>query len=229
VSFVIFPVTKEYVMNNYINSVVFDLDGTLMQSHGSIYKATVKTLEEFNIDVNFTEQEFNGKIGAHFKDIFAEFQVAVDDLEYFIERYKSYYFDFIDDSKFYPNVFEVLKKLNENKISVSILTTKAQDQVDKIVEHFNIRHYFKITMGRRPGMKIKPAPDMLQKICTDLNILPGNTLMVGDSELDVLCGKSAGAKTCAVTYGYRNADALKKENPDYLIQDIEDLIKILKL
>jgi phosphoglycolate phosphatase/pyrophosphatase PpaX len=216
-------------MNNLIKSAVFDLDGTLMQSHGSIYKATIKTLEEFNIDVNFTEQEFNGKIGAHFKDIFAEFQVAVDDLEYFIERYKSFYFDFIDDSKFYPDVFDVLKKLNENKIAVSILTTKSQDQVDKIVDHFDIRHYFKITMGRRPGIKIKPAPDMLIKICNDLSIKPENTLMIGDSELDVLCGKSAGAKTCAVTYGYRNAEALKKENPDYLISDISELIKILNL
>jgi phosphoglycolate phosphatase-like HAD superfamily hydrolase len=53
--------------------------------------------------------------------------------------------------------------------------------------------------------------------------------MIGDSELDVLCGKSAGAKTCAVTYGYRNAEALKKENPDYLISDISELIKILNL
>ncbi len=216
-------------MKNNINSVVFDLDGTLMQSHGSIYKATIKTLEEFKIDVNFTEQEFNGKIGAHFKDIFADFQVAVDDLEYFIERYKSYYFDFIDDSKFYPNVFEVLKKLNENEIAVSILTTKAQDQVDKIVDHFDVRHYFKITMGRRPGMKIKPAPDMLLKICEDLNVLPQNTLMVGDSELDILCGNSAGAKTCAVVYGYRSEEHLKKESPDYLAADIIDLIDILKI
>lgn len=213
-------------MSNYINSVVFDLDGTLMQSHGSIYKATIKTLEEFKIDINFTEQEFNGKIGYHFKDIFAEFQTAVDDLEYFIERYKSYYFDFIDDSKFFPNVFDVLKTLNDNSIAVSILTTKAQDQVDKIADHFNVRQYFKIAMGRRPGMKIKPAPDMLVKICNDLNVFPENTLMVGDSELDILCGKSAGAKTCAVTYGYRSAEVLQKENPDFLIGDIKELLNL---
>ncbi len=216
-------------MDNKIKSVVFDLDGTLMQSHGSIYKATVKTLEEFKVDINFTEQEFNGKIGFHFKDIFAEFQTEVEDLEYFIERYKSYYFDFIDDSKFYQNVLDVLKSLNENSIAVSILTTKAQDQVDKIVDHFDARGYFKLTMGRRPGMRIKPAPDMLLKICDDLNVLPENTLMVGDSELDVLCGKSAGAKTCAVTYGYRSIEVLKKENPDYFVADIKELLSILKI
>ncbi|MCX6150500.1 MAG: HAD family hydrolase [Ignavibacteriales bacterium] len=212
-----------------IKSVVFDLDGTLMMSSATIYKATIKTLEEFNITPNFTEDEFNGKIGHHFKNIFDDFKVDVSDIEYFIDRYKTYYFDFIDDSNFFPNVVEVLQTLKENKIPASILTTKAQDQADKIINHFGMRSYFTIIMGRQDGIKIKPAPDALLRICRQVGILPANTLMVGDSELDIKCGKAAGAQSCAVTFGYRNKEFLLNENPDFVVDDIRDLVAILKL
>ncbi len=216
-------------MNSNIKSVVFDLDGTLMMSNSTIYKATIKTLEDFNIPPAFSEEEFNSRIGHHFKDIFDDFNMDISDLEYFIDVYKSYYFNYIDESKFYPNALETIKTLCDNKILVSILTTKAQDQADKIVDHFGIRNLFSIVMGRKDGIKIKPAPDALLHICNDLKIPPANTMMVGDSELDVKCGNSAGAVSCAVTYGYRAKEFLLKENPKFVIDDIKEILNILQI
>jgi phosphoglycolate phosphatase-like HAD superfamily hydrolase len=216
-------------MNSNIKGVVFDLDGTLMMSSSTIYKATIKTLEEFNIEPAFSEEEFNSRIGHHFKDIFDDFNMDISDLEYFIDVYKSHYFDFIDESKFYPNALETIKALYDNKIRVSILTTKAQDQADKIIDHFGIRNLFSIVMGRKVGIKIKPAPDALLHICNDLQIFPANTMMVGDSELDVKCGNSAGAISCAVTYGYRAKEFLLKENPNFVIDDIKEILTILQI
>jgi phosphoglycolate phosphatase len=212
-----------------IKSVVFDLDGTLMQSSSTIYKTTIKTLEEFNIKPAFTETDFNTKIGYHFKDIFDELNIDISDLEYFIDVYKSNYFNYIDDSKFYPNVFETLEDLNKNKIKTSILTTKAQDQADKIVDHFDVRKYFGLIEGRRNGIKLKPAPDALLKICKLTSTAPENTIMIGDSDLDILCGKAAGAFTCAVTYGYGGKEMLYKQNPDFVINDIRELLPLLNL
>jgi len=212
-----------------IKNVVFDLDGTLMQSSLTIYKTTIKTLEEFNIKPTFTEDDFNSKIGYHFQDIFDDFNMNISDIEYFIEVYKSYYFDYIDDSKFYPNTFEALEALNKNNIYTSILTTKAQDQVEKIIDHFGVRNYFNIIMGRRDGIKIKPAPDALLLICNKTGILPSETIIVGDSDLDIQCGKAAGTFTCAVTYGYGNNEKLFIQKPDFIINDIKQLLPILNL
>ena len=212
-----------------IKSVVFDLDGTLMKSSSTIYKTTIKTLEEFNINPSFSENDFNTKIGYHFKDIFDDFNIDITDLEYFIEVYKSYYFDYIDDSKFYPNVFETLDVLNKNKITASILTTKAQDQVDKIIDHFSVRKYFSVIMGRRDGIKIKPAPDALLKICKMIGTAPANTIMVGDSDLDLQCGKAACTYTCAVTYGYGEKERLLNQKPDFVIDDIKELLSVINL
>ncbi|MGE5458340.1 MAG: HAD family hydrolase [Methanococcaceae archaeon] len=215
------------MQERHIKSAVFDLDGTLMSSHTTIYKCTMKTFEEFNIAAEIKESEFYNKIGYHFKDIFEDFNISVPDLDIFIDKYKTLYFDFIDESKIYPNVLETLESLYSKGIKVSLLTTKAQDQAEKILEYFDLKKYFEIIMGRQSGFGVKPAPDALLHICNTVKIPIEETIMVGDSELDVRCGKNAGTRTCAVTFGYRNKQDLEKENPDFIISDFKELLEII--
>jgi phosphoglycolate phosphatase-like HAD superfamily hydrolase len=207
-----------------VNHICFDLDGTLIDSYDTIYKTTVKTLEVLNIPGTFSKKEFHKRIGQHFFDIFQELKIPVPDVEHFINIYKSFYFDFIDDSILYKGVPEVLEYLVNNRIHVSLLTTKGQDQADRIIDHFQLRKYFSFVMGRKVGMPIKPMPEPLLMICENLKCSPGKSLMTGDTELDIRCGKSANVKTCGVTYGYRDREALEKENPDYIIEKITDII-----
>ena len=83
-------------------------------------------------------------------------------------------------------------------------------------------------MGRRDGIANKPSGEPLRLICSEIKITPQNTLMVGDTELDIRCGKNAGAGTCAALYGYRTKEAMEMEKPDYLISNISELQDILK-
>lgn len=206
-----------------IKLVCFDLDGTLMNSYDTIYKATIKTMEHLDIRGEIREPEFYKLIGHHFFDIFRDLNIDVPDIEHFINIYKSYYFDFIDESKVYPGVVEFLSYLKKNNIKVALLTTKGQDQADKIIEHFNLSKYFDYIVGRREGLPVKPSPEPLLFICNHLNVTPAKTLMTGDTELDVRCGKAAGSKTCAVTFGFRTKEALKLEKPDYIIDHYKEL------
>lgn len=206
-----------------IDLVVFDLDGTLISSHETIYKATHHALREVNIDTIMPENKFYNMIGLHFEDIFRQFGFAVPDFEHFIKVYKSIYFDYINSSVVYSGVEAILHKLKEKKIKVSLLTTKGQDQAELILKHFSLFNKFDYVMGRRQGMAHKPSPEPLQKICNDLNVVVSDTLMIGDSEMDIQCGKNAGSKTCAVTYGYRTKADLQKLSPDFLIDNILDV------
>lgn len=210
-----------------IDLVVFDLDGTLVSSHETIYKATLHALKEVNISAVMPEDKFYNMIGLHFEDIFREFGFAVPDFEQFIKIYKSIYFDYIDSSVIYSGVEESINELNDKKIKVSLLTTKGQDQAELILRHFSLFDKFDYVMGRRPGIAHKPSPEPLQKICADLNANILNTLIVGDSEMDIQCGRNAGSKTCAVTYGYRTKKELQKSYPDFMIDQIQDLDKII--
>ncbi len=207
--------------------VCFDLDGTLVDSYLNIYNTTLKALSVLNIKEPLHEGEFQKRIGHHFLDIFKDLNIPVTDVEEFINIYKSYYFDFIDNSKLYEGVEEVLSNLNSLGIKISLLTTKGQDQADKIINHFKLRKYFSYVMGRRNGMAIKPSAEPLQFICKELKVEPSQTLMVGDSELDIQCGKNAFAKTCAALYGYRSEDFIKQEMPDYSITEIKQLLKFI--
>jgi HAD superfamily hydrolase (TIGR01549 family) len=215
-------------MKKKIKSIVFDLDGTLMQSGSTIYKSVVLTLSEYNIHHTMSEEQFFTKIGHHFQDIFNDFKIAVPDLDAFINQYKSHYFDFIDETYLFENVHEVLAYLKSRKYFISLLTTKSQDQTDRIIDYFNLRNYFSAVIGRNKGIPVKPAPDSLLSICAVTKIPPEQTLMVGDTELDIQCGKNAGTLTCAVTFGYRSPEILAKEEPDFLISNIKEMINIVE-
>ncbi len=210
-----------------IKHVCFDLDGTLVDSYNTIYKSTVKAMEFLKINEPVHGEEFQKRIGHHFLQIFSELKIPVPDIEHFINVYKSFYFNFIDASALYPGVTDTLEILHSKDILISLLTTKVQDQAEKIIDHFKLKKYFSFIMGRRNGMTLKPSPEPLLFICSELNVPAVNTLMTGDSELDIKCGKNAGTITCASAYGYRSIEALSAEKPDYIISGIEEIIKIV--
>ena len=213
--------------NSTIQHICFDLDGTLIDSYQTIYKTTKKTLEFLKIAEPLHEKDFQNKIGHHFLDIFSDLNIPVIDLEEFINLYKGFYFEFINESILYEGAENVLDDLKQRDLKISLLTTKAQDQADKIIDHFSLRKYFNLVMGRRENVSIKPAAEPLLKICRELNVDVSKTLMVGDSELDINCGKNAGSKTCAVSYGYRDIETLQLEKPDYIIGTLREINSIL--
>ncbi len=209
-----------------IKLVVFDLDGTLVDSAQTIFDSTIAALDQLNVRHSLTKELLDQRIGAHFQDIFDEQGIIVDDFEGFIDVYKGYYFDYMDSSYLYPGVVETLKYLKANGKKISLLTTKAQEQADKIITHFELDDYFDFVMGRRVGMAVKPAPDPLLFVCSTLGVETRHALMVGDTELDVQCGIAAGVSTVAVTYGYRSAEQLKTESPEYIIHGLQELKNI---
>ncbi len=212
-----------------VRHICLDLDGTLVDSFGTILNSTIKTLKQLNINNTVLEADLRIRIGHHFSDIFRDLKIDVTDIEHFISIYKTFYFEFINDSTLYPNVEETLSELKKKGILISLLTTKGQDQAEKIIKHFKLFKYFDYIMGRRPGIPVKPDPQPLLKICKELNIIPEESLMTGDTELDIVCGKNAGAITCGVTYGYREKENLLKENADFYINSLDEILNVIEV
>jgi HAD superfamily hydrolase (TIGR01549 family) len=216
-------------MESKFRCAVFDLDGTLFSSHETIYATTIKTFEELGLKVSIPREKFFELIGLHFTDMFDALGIKNYNFEEFISIYKPKYFEFIDLSKPYPYALETIDALRKEGIKIGLLTTKAQGQAEKILAHFGLTEKFDAIMGRRPGVANKPSAEPLQIVMHELNCRDASKcLMIGDSVLDVQCGKAAGTKTAAVTFGYGKKEDLAKENPDFLIDSLAELIEIAK-
>ncbi|MBN1300597.1 MAG: HAD family hydrolase [Melioribacteraceae bacterium] len=215
--------------NGRIKLVVFDLDGTLTKSDKSILKSMRYALDKMGIDDDIDIPKFQDLIGHHFRDIFSGLGIDVPDLASFINEYKTAYKVFISESRLYEGVLDILSWLKNENYKTALLTTKLQDQADVIIDHFQLRDYFDSVVGRREGVAHKPAPDQYLMICKELSVDPVNSLMVGDTELDIRCGKNASALTCAVSFGFRKLEEIEKENPDYIIHQMIHLKNVLKL
>ena len=213
-------------MQSNLKHICFDLDGTLVDSHKTIYYSTIKSLNDLNIPGNLNEEIFRKKIGMHFVDIFNDMNIPVIDFEEFIKIYKNNYFLFIDDSELYLDVSNVLKYFSQNGFKISLLTTKGQDQAEKIINHFNLSEYFDLIMGRRDGIAHKPSPEPLLLICDELNVNPSESLIVGDTEMDVLCGQNANVSTCVITHGYRTEESILQYKPDFIVKNLNELMKL---
>ena len=211
-----------------IEHICFDLDGTLVKSDKTIYKSTLKALNQLNINGSIDEKRFNEMIGMHFVDIFEVMNISVPDFEEFIKIYKSHYFDFINESVLYPDIEKTLSFIREKMgYKISLLTTKGQDQAEKIINYFYLDKYFDFVMGRREGIAHKPSAEPLLMICDELEVRSANTMMVGDTEIDVKCGKNAGAITCAVSYGFRSVETLLSNKPDFIFNSVIELHQFL--
>jgi len=202
------------------------MDGTLIDSYKTIYNAMIFTLDKQKIKHSVEQAKFKKVIGQHFNDIFNAFNIDVPDFDAYLRIYKQTYMEQIDNSKLYPGVIDVLSQLKKNNSKISLLTTKAQDQAEKIIDYFGLRKYFDIVMGRQDGIAHKPSPEPLLKICNTLKVDIKNTIIVGDTELDIQCGKNAGSSTCAVTYGYRSKNLIKIEKPDFMVDSFKEILSL---
>lgn len=215
-------------MKNY-KLAVFDMDGTLFDSADTIYKSAIKTFDALGMkDVNFPRERFETQIGAHFADIFAEFGIDVPDIEKYIDVYKGIYFDFIDETKFYKGIPELLDSLKESGVKLALLTTKNQHQTERIADHFNLHQWFEVLMGRKPGIKIKPDPEPLEIIISHFGTAKDETVMIGDTEFDIGCGQNAGVDTIALGYGYRDREYLLNLKPTFYAETVAELNKLLQ-
>lgn len=212
-------------MNRSSKLLVFDLDGTLIDSSKTIYKATKYAFNKLKIENSLTQDTLDRYIGAHFEDIFRELGIIVPDFNLFLTTFLEHYFDFIKDSSVYPNVEQTLYKLKLD-YKIALLTTKAQFQAERVVSAFDLTKYFDLIVGRRDGIPVKPSPEPYLYICETLGIVPDDSYMIGDSEFDILCGHNSGANTIAVTYGYRDISFLKSHSPDYLVSSIDEILTI---
>ncbi len=146
----------------------------------------------------------------------------------FVDSYRGYFAEhYSQHTRPYPGAKQILERLRSVGARLALVTTKHQSQAELVAQGAGLAGYFDYIHGWLEGRQHKPDPEPVVTAMRQLGVEPHQSLMVGDSEQDILAAKAAGVASCAVTYGFRPALFLKSLHPDFLISRLTDLIPIV--
>jgi phosphoglycolate phosphatase len=201
---------------------LFDVDGTLVDSAIDICGAIQGVLASTS-KTDVPDEFLRGYIGRHLVDLFEELFPGCppEQMEQMIQQYRtSYTARRHASTRLYSSVAETLAQLTGKK---STATTKGTPTTRTVLEMFGLLPHFHHVQGT-DGFPAKPAPDVIFKALEGMGGTPDQCLFVGDSAADMEAAKSAGVRSCAVTYGYGKREDLARWSPDYWIDDLSQLL-----
>ena len=226
--------TEEIIMRmakeqEEIKAVIFDLDGTLLDTLEDLKEAVNAALLSMNMPVCTLEQ-VRHYVGNGVRRLM---QRAVPDgennpkFEESFAVFKEFYGEHcLDHTKPYPTVLELLKELKERGVKTAIVSNKLDSAVKELDKRF-FGGFTTTAIGERENVARKPAPDMVNEAVAVLGTERGKTLYVGDSEVDIMTAENAGLSCISVTWGFRSEKFLKKNGAKTLIQTPLDLLYLI--
>lgn len=213
-----------------IKAVLFDLDGTLVNSLVDLANSVNFALDKFGFETHKTE-EFKYFVGDGIpKMIERALPVGNRDKDT-IEKVKKVFFEsysvhFADNTAPYDGVKELVLALKEMGMKVAVVTNKAQEMADKVVTSA-YGDVFDCVFGKREGIPSKPDPTATITVMNKLCVKPDECIFIGDSGVDVLTGVNSGAVPVGELWGYREEDELLNGGAKYIIGKPEELLSII--
>ena len=212
--------------------LIFDLDGTLLNSIDDITLSINLALKDLNLrEVSIDEAKYLTGSGV---DVLADRTIKLvageDKLSLYKDKFKEYYQDYYtihqkDKTAPYEGVLDSLKELNKNNIKFAVLSNKPHFDVVKIIDYYFKGINFSYVLGKIEKNKIKPAIDGIIMIEDELNIKnKEDILYVGDTNVDIQTARNADLKVIACTWGFRKIDELKEA--DYIINKPAEFVEI---
>ena len=208
-------------------AIIFDLDGTLVDTAPDVWRSANHTLRRMGLR-EITLEEAQRSIGPG-PDNFARIVLPEEQLgrfDEFISLFRQHYADHcLDNTRPFPGVIELLQRLDF--IRKAVASNKPRIYTEKILDQLGLAPFFDTVVGPEDVQRVKPEPDMLLLAAERLGAEPARTLMVGDTDNDILAARRAGMPVCAVTYGYAPKSVLLVLRPDYVIDSPLELLEVL--
>ncbi len=216
-----------------IRLIVFDLDGTLIDSREDLALSANAMRQQmglgplaYNVITSYIGHGVTNLVRRALANGAAGGTIGDETIEQCTRIFLDYYWEHkLDNTVAYPGVVEALADLEGFRMAV--LTNKPVRFSIAILEGLGIARRFEFIYGGNSFEHKKPDPAGLLKIMKDTASAPGQTLMVGDSDTDMLTGRNGGVWTCGVTYGLA-PQTLIETPPDVLLGDLRDLPPLVK-
>ncbi len=208
--------------------VVFDWDGTLMDSTAAIAEAIQDACRDLGQPVPDDERA-RYVIGLGLHDSLAHVAPGLDVADYprMIERYRVHFLRRDGGTRLFDGARELLDELREEGYLLGVATGKSRRGLDRAMADCGLAGSFDMTRCADEGHS-KPHPGMLQALIDGLATTPAQTLMIGDTTHDVQMAQAAGASALALTHGAHGREALQRSAPLALLDDLPALRQWLR-
>ncbi|MFC0024281.1 pyrophosphatase PpaX [Neobacillus cucumis] len=214
-------------MTNKITTVLFDLDGTLIDTNELIISTYLNTLEKY-FPSKYTREDVLPFLGPTLHEVFGGMTPDPDRVEEMVAAYRDYNLSKHDELvKEFVGVTETIQTLKERGLKLAVVTTKRLDVTLKGLRLMNLERFFEVIVAYEHVAKTKPDPEPIFKALEQLDSTPSETMMVGDNFHDILAGKNAGTQTAGVAWSIKGRDYIASYEPDYILEDMTDLLTIL--
>lgn len=215
--------------SNPCKLVVFDLDGTLIDSTMDLVASVNATRRHYSLDdldTRTVESYVGNGVAALIRRAMGD-GFGEDDLARAIDYFIHYYHDHsLDCTKLYPGVRDVIRAIADAGIPQAVLTNKPVRISNRILEGLDLGDAFLRVYGGNSFETKKPDPEGLLRLMGEAEVAPSSTLMVGDSTVDIQTARNAGCASCGVTYGFQ-PESLADPAPDFLIDNFAALLPIV--
>ena len=214
-----------------IRLIIFDFDGTLGDTRRNIVTTMQMTIAELHLP-NRSEEKCAATIGLPLAECFRT--LFPDIQEEFIPRCAETYRRFFNENlktiqpEAFPGVVETLSVLHQIGFTLTIASSRSRNSLTELTRNMGIADYISYILGADDVKEAKPKPEPVLKTLADMHYDASQALVVGDMAVDIQMGANAGTMTCGVTWGNGTRDELVQAGADYIIDNIGELIGIVR-
>jgi len=219
--------------NSAYKVVIFDLDGTLIDSIADIADCANTVLKNHGFPT-LSEERFKELVGDGFanltRKIIPPSELSTERIEQFTREYRELYRErWHHRTTVYDGIHELLQSLQVAGYTLCILSNKRDEYTKLCAARFFPQVGFAEVRGERPGTPIKPAPDAALAIAASCDVKPEECMFVGDSEIDIETGKRAGMTAIGVLWGFRPREILEQAGASLIISQPHELLELVGL
>ncbi|GAB6991877.1 pyrophosphatase PpaX [Paenibacillus pini] len=209
-----------------INTILFDLDGTIIDTNELIISSFIQVLEHHR-PTPLTREQIIPKMGMTLEQQLQHFSGS-GDVTSLLGAYRDYSSEHHEAMvQPFPQVLDVIKGLHDRGITMGVVTTKNRPGSLKVLDMFGLSQYMKVVVTVTDVEHPKPHPEPVLKAVEALGADPEHTLMVGDSPVDILAAQAAGVQSAGVIWSLKGEDVLKEYNPNYILHEMNDLYSLV--
>lgn len=209
-------------------AIIFDLDGTLLDTITDLALSVNHTLQEFGFATHDID-DYKYKVGNGMRKLIERAlpENHLNKTDVVLEKFMAYYDEHkADHTRAYEGITELLRELTQKGVKLAVLTNKAHDPAVQLVKKY-FGETFDVIHGQKEGVPRKPDATSTFSVMKELDVLAQECLFVGDSAVDIHTAKNAGITSVGVLWGFRTKEELESAGAAHIVSTPKQILNLI--